>query len=363
MDLRKCLITGGCGFVGSSLALHLRQNLSGLRIIALDNFYRRGARLNIPRLQAAGIEIREGDVRDERIWQDLPPCDLVIDAAAEPSVMAGSTGSGVEYVVGTNLVGTLNLLEWCRIRGGRLIFLSSSRVYPVGALRAIPLRETADRLELDSTRPFSGVSEYGIGRGFPMEGARTLYGATKYASEVMVGEYAEQFGLDAVIDRCSVLAGPWQMGRTDQGIVALWAARHVFQRPLSYLGYGGRQVRDILHIQDFADLILRQARHPISLTGHLYLIGGGRDRAIGLRELTRLCAQDSGNAVPISEDPVVRPGDAPWIVLDSRATEEAFGWHPRYSVADTVRDTVRWIASNRSLLAEVLDHEVKEASK
>lgn len=361
MGLQRCLITGGCGFVGSHLACHLHRIFPGLRITALDNFHRRGSRLNALILEQEGIAVQEGDVRDEALWKTLPPCDLVIDAAAEPSVLAGRGGGDADYVVGTNLIGTLHLLEWLRRNGGRLVFLSTSRVYPVDALRAIRLEMRGDRFEPAADQPVPGITPRGIGSGFPMEGPRTLYGATKYASEIMVREYAAQFGLDVVINRCSVLAGPRQMGKTDQGIVALWAARHVYQRSLQYLGYGGRQVRDLLHIDDLAELVALQAAHVSPFHAQVYPVGGGPERSVSLRELTRLCQTYSGHVVPLSEDPAIRPGDAPWIVMDTTETERDFPWCPRRSVSDIVRDTIQWIVANQESLAQVLDDPAERA--
>lgn len=357
VDGRKvcaCLVTGGCGFVGSALCLKLRRRFPAARIVAFDNFHRNGSQLNEKRMQAAGIEVIKADVRDRKALNAVGACDLLIDAAAEPSVLAGR-GSDVDYVVDTNLGGTLNVLECARQWRSRLIFLSTSRVYPVATLRAIALRVMPERFEIAEGQSLPGITAAGIGESFPVEGARTLYGATKFASEVMVREYAAQFGLDAVVNRCGVIAGPWQMGKVDQGVIALWVAAHLFGRPLKYIGYDGRQVRDVLHIDDLAALVVdRQAVSGESLGGAVYAVGGGRECSCSLRELTALCAEVTGARMQIPADPDVREGDVPLFVTDAGRAKAAFGWKPERGMREVVADIAAWIRSDAETLRPIL---------
>jgi CDP-paratose 2-epimerase len=352
-SISTCLITGGCGFVGSALALCLRRRFPTAKVIALDNFHRNGSRLNEGRLRDTGVDVVEADVRNRDALIGVGPCDLVIDAAAEPSVMAGR-GDDVSYVVDTNLGGTLNALECARLWKARFIFLSTSRVYPVEALRAIRLREAAERFEIAADQVLPGISVAGIAEGFPVDGARTLYGATKFASEIMVREYAAQFGLDAVVNRCGVIAGPWQMGKVDQGVIALWVASHIFGKPLKYIGYDGRQVRDVLHIDDLATLIEMQVRRGAPLAGAVYTVGGGREISCSLRELTNLCRERTGVRMDISGDPRVRDGDVPLYITDAARVRVAFGWAPERSVRDVVADIAGWIQDAPDTLRPIL---------
>jgi len=348
----RILITGGCGFVGSSLALRCRAEWPAGEVVCLDNFHRQGAELNAERLRAAGVTVVRGDVRN-RGDLDVGRCDAVIDAAAEPSVLAGQ-GDAAAYVVDTNLVGTVNTLEWARRWQCRLVFLSTSRVYPVERLRAIRLVESGDRFAATDGQSLPGVGPEGISEEFPVDGARTLYGATRYASEIMVQEYAAQLGLDAVINRCGVLAGPWQMGKEDQGVITLWVARHLYGLPLKYIGYGGRQVRDVLHIADLEDLVVQQLRWSESLGGARVAIGGGLDVSCSLRELTALCREVTGREVPVGVEETLRPGDIPWYVTDARRGRERFPWRPRRSLRTLVQDIAAWIVENREALRPVL---------
>lgn len=352
--MRSVLITGGAGFVGSSLALRFRSACPAGRVVALDNLYRKGSELNAARLRSAGVEVVVGDVRRPADL-DIGPFDVVVDAAAEPSVMAGgSGGDDVRYLLDTNLVGTLHALEAARRWRAAFVFLSTSRVYPLEALRAIRLEERGDRFEIAAEQALPGVSPDGIAEGFPLAGARTLYGATKYASEVMVAEYAAQFGLRAVIDRCGVLAGPWQMGRADQGVIALWVARHHYGLPLAYIGYGGRQVRDVLHVEDLADLVLAQLDTGVPLRGQVYNVGGGRAVSCSLRELTALARQATGRTLEVAEDSAVRTGDVPLYVTDAARVKADFGWKPCRSLDRVVADIARWIAGHAEALRPIL---------
>src|ERR1700694_334857 len=164
---RSVLVTGGAGFVGSNLALWLKRHDPDAHITAADNLRRRGSEVNLPRLRAAGIEFLHCDIRNR---EDLPldgrndkrPIDLLIDCSAEPSVLAGY-GESPDYVINTNLVGTINCLELVRRSGADLIFLSTSRVYPMGALNGIATEEAESRIVLKPEQTLAGVSTQGIG--------------------------------------------------------------------------------------------------------------------------------------------------------------------------------------------------------
>jgi CDP-paratose 2-epimerase len=364
------LIPGGAGFAGSSLALLWKRDHPGDRVVALDNLMRRGSELAPPRLKGGGVEFVRGDVRNRADLEALGAADLVIDCAAEPSVRAGYGESPAE-LVDINLTGTLNCLEFARVRAARFVMLSTSRVYPIAALRELPLEEGADRLFIPAGKSGTGWSEEGVTTGFPLfmpdmpdapgarEGARSprsLYGATKLAAEVMVREYAAAFGMTALVNRCGVLAGPWQMGKVDQGFTALWAARFLFGGILGYHGFGGsgKQVRDILHIEDLYALIRTQLEDAARHSGKVYNAGGGAGNSVSLRELSRLCAELSGNKKEIGSTPETHPTDVPWYVTDNAAVTAATGWTPTRSVPEILEDTFSWLRKNRAALEDIL---------
>ncbi len=354
MDAKRILITGGAGFVGSHLALFLRQACPGLAITAFDNLQRCGSELNVPRLQAAGVEFVRGDLRDAAAVHAWPAFDLLIDCAAEPSVQAGLSGAPAD-VIATNLTGTIHAVDRARERGAAVLFLSTSRVYPIQAVNAVPYREEQTRYAWSDTQDAAGCSEHGIDESFPLDGPRSLYGATKLAVEVLLTEYAYSYDLPVLIDRCGLLTGPWQMGRVDQGVVALWAARHVFGQPLRYIGFGGqgKQVRDVLHIQDFCQLVERQIARPALWDGRVYNVGGGPDRTVSLVELTELCAEATGHRIDVGSDPATSPVDVRIFATDARKAEQNFGWTPARSVQETVADVVAWVQKHADVLRPV----------
>ena len=206
----------------------------------------------------------------------------MIDCSAEPSVQAGLSGSP-RSVLDTNLVGTINCLEAARARGAAFLFLSTSRIYPIAALNDLPFTETETRFRWDDAPGIPGFSGRGIAEGFTLDGARSFYGTSKLAGEQLIQEYVFSYGMRALINRCGVIAGPWQMGKVDQGVITLWVARHYFGRPLRYTGFGGqgKQVRDILHVHDLFDLLLLQLEAPERWDGRVYNVGGGND-GVGL---------------------------------------------------------------------------------
>lgn len=349
------LLTGGAGFVGANLALHLKQAHPGARVVALDNLKRRGSELNLGRLAKGGVEFVHGDVRKREDLECGVAADLVLECSAEPSVLAG-IGSAPDYVVQTNLVGTLNVLEYCRRHGAAMIFLSTSRVYPIEPLRRIRLRETASRFEIAPQQELPGVSARGISEEFPLAGARSLYGASKLASELFIEEYVEQYGVPVVVDRCGVISGPWQMGKVDQGVVSLWVARHVFRRPLRYIGYGGtgKQVRDVLHVDDLCDLADLQIARLEELSGRRFNVGGGRDVSVSLTELTELCRAATGLTVPIEPVPETRAADVPLYITDNARISDALGWKPARTMDRIVADVHAWIVAHRGALEPIL---------
>lgn len=351
---KRVLITGGAGFVGSSLGLGLAQRHPEWEITSLDNLKRRGSELNLSRLKQAGIQFVHGDVRNA---EDLEPMalkpDVILECSAEPSVLAGYTSPG--YLLQTNLVGTINCLELARQTQADFIFLSTSRVYPIAYLSNLKFTETETRLQLSEQQPLPGVSSHGISEEFPLDKARSLYGSTKLASELLIAEYADAYGLRILINRCGVLTGPWQMGKVDQGVFALWMANHYFQKPLKYIGYGGtgKQVRDFLHVADLLDLIDLQIHSLEDLKGRTFNVGGGAANTLSLYETTQLCQEITGNQVKIAPVPETRIADVPIFITDSRKVMAATGWQPKRDAKTTLTDIYRWIHQFEPQVSEI----------
>lgn len=353
---KSILITGGAGFVGSSLALQLKNDYPQYRIIALDNLKRRGSELNLPRLQDAEIEFTHGDIRQPEDFQSLPDIDTIIEASAEPSVLAG-INEPPSYVVNTNLVGTINCLNFALRNKSDFIFLSTSRVYPIEIIERIQYEETETRFKISEQQAISGVSPRGINENLPLDGFRSLYGATKLCSELLIAEYNQFYGLKTVINRCGVLTGAWQMGKVDQGVVVLWLARHFWKQKLNYFGYGGRgkQVRDILHVNDLYRLIDRQIHNIEKFNNQIYNVGGGNEVSVSLCELTELCREITGNKIPIESVPENRQADIRIYITDNSKINAADGgWQPEISVREILKEIYEWLAANENSLRRVL---------
>lgn len=355
LDGNTVLITGGAGFIGAHFALGFKRRYPGTRVVALDNLKRRGSELNLTRLAEGGVEFLHGDVRAVNDLPRLERLSLIVECSAEPSVLAGF-GEAPGYVIDSNLNGAINCLELARVTGAAMIFLSTSRVYPINRLRAINLNETDTRLEVLSEQTQPGISVEGIAEGFPLDGARSLYGATKYAAELFIQEYSAMYGLRAIVNRCGVIAGPWQMGRVDQGIMALWISRHIFHGNLSYIGFGGggKQVRDMLHVEDLLELVLLQAERMDTLQGATYNVGGGVTNSVSLFELTQLCREVTGTEIEIASNPQERPADIPFYVTDNAFLQGRCEWSPRRPLQIIAEDTARWIVDNRRALEKIL---------
>jgi CDP-paratose 2-epimerase len=353
----RLLITGGAGFVGGNLAVSLAARHPDWEIVALDNLMRRGSELNLPRLAASGVEFRHGDVREPA---DIAACgdfEAMLECSAEPSVLAGFADPS--YSVQTNLLGAFNCLEQARRQGSFLVFLSTSRVYPIAPQLELRLEEDDTRFELAPEQPLPGAGPAGVSEAFPMAGARTLYGATKLAAEHLIEEYAAAFSLRAVVDRCGVIAGPWQMGKVDQGVFSWWLLSHRFGRPLSYIGYGGsgKQVRDLLHVDDLADLVDEQLSEPDRWAGVVANVGGGRECSLSLLETTEICRELTGNEVPIEVDPQTRQGDVPVYLSDCGHLHSLTSWRPAREPRKVLADLLDWAAGHEEALRSSLGFE------
>lgn len=353
--MKTILVTGGAGFVGAHLAMGMKARFPDARVVAFDNLRRRGAELSLARLAKAGVDFHHGDIRQPADLAEVGAFDLLLECSAEPSVLAGYD-SAPSYVLDTNLVGTLHCLEAARRHGSDILFLSTSRVYPMETIAALNYREAATRLELEENQSIVGASAAGIAENFPLEGVRSLYGATKLSSELILNEYLAMYGLRGVINRCGVLTGPWQMGKVDQGVVVLWAARHVFEGSLRYIGYGGegKQVRDMLHVDDLVELVAYQVEHLDALSGQTFNVGGGRDVSASLQELTALCQTCTGHHIPIEKVPENRSADIPLYITDNQRITECTGWRPTRDVPAIMDDICRWIRDNRTMLSPIL---------
>jgi CDP-paratose 2-epimerase len=349
------MITGGAGFIGASLALELAARRADWEIIAFDNLHRRGAELNLPRLRDGGVRFVHGDVREPEDLRAVGPFDALVECSAEPSATAGMDGA-TGFMMRTNLLGAYHCLEEAARNRAQVVFLSTSRVYPVAAINSLSFHETGTRFELLDHQELPGASARGVAENFHLQGARTLYGASKLAAELLITEYAEAFNLPTVINRCGVVAGPWQMGRADQGVFTHWMLSFYFRRPLAYLGFGGqgKQVRDLLHVADLTDLVEDQLLRPAHWAGAIVNVGGGTRGSLSLRETSDLCEQITGNRIAVATSGEFRAGDVRIYISDCHSLSQLSEWAPRRPPAQILEDTFTWLREHEAVMAQTL---------
>lgn len=332
----RLLVTGACGFVGSSLIQNLLQQNSGIEIFGIDNFIRPGSEINRSLLKQQGVKLFHGDIRSAADLETLPAVDWVIDAAANPSVLAGIDGqTSSRQLLEHNLLGTINLLEFCKRMHAGFILISTSRVYSIQPLVDLKVESVNQGFQpiLENSTTL-GLTHAGVSEQFSTKPPVSLYGSSKVASELIALEYGETFNFPVWINRCGVLAGAGQFGRPDQGIFSFWINSYLRRKPLKYIGFGGtgHQVRDCLHPQDLVSILTRQMNESsVSDKQRIQNLSGGTCNSMSLAQLSSWCANRFG-LHPVLADLTPRSFDIPWMVLDSTLAKTQWGWEPATSL-------------------------------
>ena len=243
------------------------------------------------------------------------------------------------------MIGTINVLKKAKKDKSKIIFLSSSRVYPIKEMNNI-IKQKYLKKKLTIRKMFNEKSK--------IDGPKTIYGLTKLASEMFIEEFSYAFGLKYIINRCGVISGPLQFGKQDQGFVSLWIWRHMMKKKLSYIGYGGmgHQVRDVLHIYDLCDLINRQIKKIKSINNILFTVGGSKKSNISLNGLTKICEKITNNNLKISKVPKTSIYDIPYFITNNNKVSKTYNWKPKKNIFDIVRDTYTWLQNNKSSLVK-----------
>jgi len=332
----RLLITGICGFVGSTLARAIVAEGMASEIIGIDNFSRAGSELNRRPLQALDIRVIPGDIRNASDVDNLPMVDWVIDAAANPSVLAGVDGkTSSRQLVEHNLAGTINLLEYCRNHNAGFVLLSTSRVYSIPGLASLKMQVVGGAFQPDPGQKFpSGIGPQGVSEMYTTAPPVSLYGSTKVTSEHLALEYGQTFEFPVWVNRCGVMAGAGQFGHPAQGIFAYWIHSFRERAELRYIGFGGtgHQVRDCLHPRDLLPLLSQQWAEPLdSQKARVMNVSGGTQSSMSLQQLTGWCeSRYSGMKIQAVRDN--RPFDIPWMVLDPSECIDIWKWRPATSI-------------------------------
>jgi CDP-paratose 2-epimerase len=346
----RILITGICGFVGSTLAKTLCSHSSEYHIFGIDNFSRPGSWVNREPLQALGIQVIHGDIRNASDLSNLPVADWVIDAAANPSVLAGVDGKTSSLqLVQNNLFGTINLLEYCRRHQAGFILLSTSRVYSIPGLSYLKVAESEGAFHPVPDQLFPhGISTVGVNETYATDPPVSLYGSTKVTSEHLALEYGSTFEFPVWINRCGVMAGAGQFGHAGQGIFAFWIHSFRERRPLKYIGFGGKgfQVRDCLHPRDLVPLMAQQFAEPLATSKpRVVNISGGLNNSLSLKQLSNWCTNYFGSN-EVTETDTERSFDIPWLVLDAGKAEHLWEWTVQTPIEQVLKEIAIFAEDN-----------------
>jgi CDP-paratose 2-epimerase len=331
------LITGGAGFIGTNLAHRLLR--AGRRVRIYDNLSRSGAEENLRWLRAvhgSRLQFHRGDVRNPAdLRAVLADVDTVFHMAAQVAVTTSLVDPREDFAV--NAGGTLNLLEEIR-RSGRpigLVFTSTNKVY--GALEDIPFTASSARYHpacdlwaIDETRPLSFHSPYGCSKG---------------TADQYVLDYARGYSVSAAVFRMSCIYGPHQYGTEDQGWVAHFLIQALQDMPITVYG-DGKQVRDLLYIDDLVDALLCAEDQLLQIAGQAFNIGGGPDNTISLIELIEHITALNGSPPVVTYGPW-RAGDQRWYVANPDKFARMTGWRPKTTVENGLRRLYDWISVNR----------------
>ncbi len=337
----KILITGGCGFVGSNIAVFLKKRLKKSKIFSLDNLTRQGSLINKDRLAKLNIKNFNCNIENLNKLKSLPKFNLIIDCCAEPAIEASKKDPN--RVFNTNLIGTFNILKKCVNDKSNLIFLSSSRVYSIESLKKLVSNQIIKKpIKIKKT----------IDENFNTSAASSLYGFTKLASEKLIKEMFYQSKLKYIINRFGVISGPWQFGKQDQGFVSLWVANHLFKKKLSYIGFGGygHQVRDILHIEDACEIILLQISKISKINNITFNIGGEKKNTISLKRLTQKTQKITGNKIRIRRISKTSVFDIPYYVTNNGKIKRFYKWKPSKSIDRILKDIYIWLHRNKVIM-------------
>ena len=337
----KILITGGCGFVGSNIAIFLKKEIKKAKIFSLDNLSRSGSIINKNRLKRHKIPNLKINIEDYKKIIKLGKFNIIIDCCAEPAIEASKKDP--DRVFNTNLIGTFNILKKCVKDNANLFFLSSSRVYSIDHLRNIVQNQNLNKpIKIKKL----------IDENFECQSASSLYGFTKLASEKLIKEIFFKTKLKYIINRFGVIAGPWQFGKQDQGFVSLWVAKHFLRKKLSYIGFGGKgnQVRDVIHIDDVCEIICLQIKKIKKIHNKTFNIGGGLKNSISLKNLTFKCQNLTMNKIKIKSVSKTSVFDVPYYVSNNQKFYKNYRWNPKRNVDQIIKDIYDWLAQNKMIL-------------
>jgi CDP-paratose 2-epimerase len=338
---KHVFITGGAGFIGINSARMLLER--GYEVTIYDNFLRRGSRDNVSWLEQVHpgkFHVVNGSLTDfDKLSTDILSADAVLHLAAQVAVTTSVVNPRLDFDI--NCLGSFNVLEACRLSPKKplAIYTSTNKVY--GGLEHLGILE-------QQTRYAYADQPEGVAETEPLD-FHSPYGCSKGAADQYFRDYARIYDLPTVVLRQSCIYGLRQFGNEDQGWVAHFVISAALGRPLSIYG-DGKQVRDLLWVEDLCELYIRCIDNPEAVSGRIYNIGGGPPFTLSLLELIELMEEALGRRIQPAFGPW-RPGDQRTYVSNVAAITRDIGWRPTTPPATGVRRLIDWVRANPALFS------------
>lgn len=342
--MAKFIVLGGAGFIGVNASRRIIERKDTL--VVVDDLSRTGTKANLDWLRNLGhLEFVRADIRDQSAMEDLfrihSDVDVVLHLAGQVAVTSSIKDPRTDFNI--NALGSLNVLEAVRVNGIKplMIYSSTNKVY--GGMEQIAIEEKETRY---AYRDYPN----GIPETAPLD-FHSPYGCSKGAADQYFRDYARIYGIPTVVFRQSCIYGPRQFGVEDQGWVAWFMIAATVGRPISIYG-NGKQVRDVLYVDDLVDAYLLAAENPKAVAGKVYNVGGGPKCTMSVwAEFGPLLEKYLGKPIDVKRGPW-RPGDQPVYVSDIRKIHSELGWAPKHSVESGTRKLFDWVQAHRGLFME-----------
>jgi CDP-paratose 2-epimerase len=315
------------------------KNLS-FDVISVDNCSKTYSKLNLKRLKNVNIKNYNIDISNKNKFIKLNfKSDIIIDCCADPAVE--SSRQNILKNINNNLITTYSVLEKAKKDNSKLIFLSTSRIYPI--------KDSYQKFKIFYKKNNKDLFD----EKSNIIGAKTIYGFSKLASEMLIKEYNYAFKIDYLINRCGLITGPWQFGKVEQGLVSLWLWKHLNRdNNLYYKGYkgSGNQIRDILFINDLCELIYLQIKKFKKIKNQTFCVGGGIKNSANLNELTKICEEITKNKLQIKRDLQTSIYDIPFYITSLQKVKKYYNWFPKTDLRLGFYILLEWMKKNYTLI-------------
>ena len=335
----KYLITGGAGFIGSNYVNRLLGR--GEDVTIYDNLSRAGATRNLKWLRethgADAFQLVHADIRDAAtLTSTAKDAEVIVHLAGQVAVTTSVLHPREDFEI--NALGTFNVVEAARLSGRNpiVIYASTNKVY--GGMEDVPLAESETRWQYASLK-------HGCPEAQPLD-FHSPYGCSKGAGDQYVRDYSRIYGLRTVVLRQSCIYGPRQFGVEDQGWLAWFMIAAVTGRPITIYG-DGKQVRDVLHVDDLLDAYDAAIARIDDVAGQVYNVGGGAENVISVyAEFFPMLEELLGAKIPVARDDW-RPGDQRVFYADIRSATKDLDWNPKIGVEEGIKMLFAWVEGNR----------------